>query len=229
MTDSVTSRSPRHDSHSNRARILAVARRELGRDPATTLEDIARAAGVVRRTVFGHFPGRQALLEAVVEESAHAMSCAADQRPQVTEAPEQTLGRLILSLWDIGDHYQLLRALQRRDPTMERVTRALAPVCEEATDILARGQLAGVFHTLASPVALGVGLEALTVSLLASVNAGSWSDDGTSTAAAVLIAAGISERNAISVVEGIAEEISFQPVAVACVRGMSAMLRIFQA
>src|SRR5919108_2683711 len=60
----------RRNARSNRARILATARRELGRNPDITLEELARAAGVVRRTLFGHFPGRSALLEALAEEAS---------------------------------------------------------------------------------------------------------------------------------------------------------------
>jgi AcrR family transcriptional regulator len=42
----------------NRRHILAVATRELARDPDASMDDVARAAGVVRRTVYGHFPSR---------------------------------------------------------------------------------------------------------------------------------------------------------------------------
>jgi len=40
----------------NRRRILDVALAELLRDPDASMDQIARAAGVVRRTVYGHFP-----------------------------------------------------------------------------------------------------------------------------------------------------------------------------
>lgn len=56
MTEPVARVPQRRNARSNRARILATARRELGRNPDVTLEELARAAGVVRRTLFGHFP-----------------------------------------------------------------------------------------------------------------------------------------------------------------------------
>ncbi|MFJ9824902.1 TetR family transcriptional regulator [Streptomyces sp. NPDC101160] len=70
----------RRNARSNRARILATARQELGRNPDTTLEELARASGVVRRTLFGHFPGRAALLEALAEEAAETLQAAAAGR-----------------------------------------------------------------------------------------------------------------------------------------------------
>ena len=44
-------------AHATRARILEAARRELGRDPDSSLGDIAEAAGVARRTLYEHFAG----------------------------------------------------------------------------------------------------------------------------------------------------------------------------
>jgi hypothetical protein len=52
----------RRNWRSNQALILPAARQELGRNPDVTLEEIARAAAVVRRTLFGHLSGRAALL-----------------------------------------------------------------------------------------------------------------------------------------------------------------------
>ncbi|MFD5760510.1 TetR family transcriptional regulator, partial [Streptomyces sp. NPDC127044] len=43
----------------NRRRILDVALAELLRDPDASMDQIARAAGVVRRTVYGHCRSRE--------------------------------------------------------------------------------------------------------------------------------------------------------------------------
>jgi hypothetical protein len=55
-------------------------------------------------------------------------------------------------------------------------------------------------------VVLSSALEALTISLLESVNTGTWEDDGTRTAVATLVAAGVPEKEASAVVEGVASE-----------------------
>ncbi|WP_328874671.1 TetR/AcrR family transcriptional regulator [Streptomyces sp. NBC_00287] len=202
----------RRNSRSNRARILATARQELGRNPDTTLEEIARAAGVVRRTVFGHFPGRAALLEALAEEASEALrgvagASDASDAPDAEEPPERALARFVLSVWPVGDRYRLLLTLARRDLGTERVAEILAPARHRATAILDRGGSAGVFHDhLPAPV-LSAALEALTLSLLESVNTGTWEDDGTRTAVATLVAAGVPEPTATSVVEGVAAEL----------------------
>ena len=75
MTTGSQSRAPRPNTpqrrhaRSNRARLLAAARTELSRDPDVSLDEIARAAGVVRRTLYGHFPNREALIDALATES----------------------------------------------------------------------------------------------------------------------------------------------------------------
>ena len=59
-------RKPRSDAQRNRERILEVAKEAFTRSGAnTSLDDIARDAGVGPGTLYRHFPTRQELLEAV--------------------------------------------------------------------------------------------------------------------------------------------------------------------
>jgi AcrR family transcriptional regulator len=194
----------RRNSRSNRARILATARQELGRNPDVTLEELARAAGVVRRTLFGHFPGRPALLEALTEEASETLREALVRGARPEESAERELAYFVLSIWPVGDRYRMLLGLARRDLGAERVTEVLAPARAAATAILERGQQDGVFHSHLPPAVLSAGLEAMTVALLEEVNTGALEDDGTRTAVAVLIAAGVPEKRASAVVEDVA-------------------------
>ncbi|MFF6979212.1 TetR family transcriptional regulator [Streptomyces sp. NPDC008343] len=66
----------RRTTRATRARILAAALRELGRNPDCSLGDIAEAAGVARRTVYTHFTGRAALVEGLAGEAAEAIRLA---------------------------------------------------------------------------------------------------------------------------------------------------------
>jgi len=58
----------RSDAHANIAKIVAAARAEFARDGASTLSQIASAAGVGDATLYRHFPNRQALAAAVYQE-----------------------------------------------------------------------------------------------------------------------------------------------------------------
>ncbi|MFG2279977.1 TetR/AcrR family transcriptional regulator [Streptomyces asoensis] len=203
MTHSVAREPQRRNSRSNRARILATARQELGRNPDVTLEEIARASGVVRRTLFGHFPGRAALLEALAEEASEALRGVLEVAVRPEDPAERALAHFVYSIWPVGDRYRLLLALAQRDLGVERVAGLLAPARDEVTAILARGQRDGVFHPHLPPAVLSAGLEGMHIALLEQVNAGALEDDGTRTAVVTLIAAGVPEERARGVVDDV--------------------------
>ncbi|MGW7543837.1 TetR family transcriptional regulator [Streptomyces sp. NPDC054770] len=196
----------RRNARSNRARILATARRELGRNPDITLEELARASGVVRRTLFGHFPGRAALLEALAEEAAEALRAAVARGADAAEPADRALARFSLSMWPVGDRYRMLLALAHRDLGAQRVAEVLEPARVRATAIVERGQRDGVFHPHLPPAVLSAALEGMTIALLEEVNTGAFEDDGTRTAVATLIAAGVPEKQAHTVVDEVAAE-----------------------
>ncbi|WP_164412004.1 TetR/AcrR family transcriptional regulator [Streptomyces salinarius] len=212
MSKPVAREPQRRNARSNRARILATARRELGRNPDTTLEELARAAGVVRRTLFGHFPGRAALLEALAEEASEALRAAMADAADAAEPADRALAHFTLLMWPVGDRYRMLLALARHDLGVERVSAILAPARAEVTAILERGQRDGVFPAHLPPAALSAGLEAMVVALLEQVNTGALEDDGTRAAAAILIAAGVPERSARTVVENVSPAVPAKPV-----------------
>jgi len=79
-------RKPRTDAQRNRERILEVAKEAFTRSGAnTSLDDIAKQAGVGAGTLYRHFPTRDELLEAVyrteVEKLAAAREFAEDFPP----------------------------------------------------------------------------------------------------------------------------------------------------
>jgi AcrR family transcriptional regulator len=186
-----------------RARILEAARQELGRDPESSLGDIAVAAGVVRRTVYGHFNGRAALVGGLVEEAAQALRQALAS-PEGSDADAVTaLARFVRAVWPVGDRYRMLLRLAPQDLGTERVTEILAPARETAAAIIAQGQRQGVFQTSVPAGPLSRALEGHLLGLLECVNAGTWSDDGTRTAAAALIAMGVDSTLAVTCVRSL--------------------------
>ncbi|MEU6201551.1 TetR/AcrR family transcriptional regulator [Streptomyces sp. NPDC047061] len=178
-----------------RARILEAARRELGRNPDCTLADIAEAAGVARRTVYVHFAGRAELVGGLAAEAAEAVRLASEVAHVTAPDAATALARFVLTLWPAADRYRVLVNLARRqDLGAHRVDEVLAPARTAVAGILTQGQRQGLFHTTLPPGSLSRALEAYLLSLLDTVNAGAWTDDGTTAATAALIVAGV-DRN----------------------------------
>src|SRR5579875_2253520 len=74
------SRPKRADARRNYDKVIAAARSAFTENGAeTSLEGIARRAGVGIGTLYRHFPNRQALLEAVYVEEVERMSATASE------------------------------------------------------------------------------------------------------------------------------------------------------
>ena len=70
-------RKPRTDAQRNRERILEVAKEAFTRSGAnTSLDDIAKQAGVGAGTLYRHFPTREQLLEAVFRTDVEKLAAA---------------------------------------------------------------------------------------------------------------------------------------------------------
>ena len=67
MTSATTRR--RADAERNIEAILDAALARLGRDPSASMTEIAKAAGVGRVTLYGHFPSREALVDTLFDRS----------------------------------------------------------------------------------------------------------------------------------------------------------------
>jgi TetR/AcrR family transcriptional regulator, mexCD-oprJ operon repressor len=88
----------RADAEQNMARILDAAATCLCRSPTASMGEIAQAAGVGRVTVYGHFPSREALIEATLArllDRGEAVLAGLD----LTGDPRHALRTLIESSW----------------------------------------------------------------------------------------------------------------------------------
>jgi AcrR family transcriptional regulator len=191
----------RAHAESNRARILAVASQELATNPDVTLEELAKAAGVARRTLYGHFAGRSALLEALAEEAAESVSRAVGDLVADPERPDVAFARFVLAIWPIADRYRLLLALARRDLGNEVIAAIVSPAALHAEAVLRQGQAAGIFQDQLPAPALNAALAAFTFSLMESGNDGTWSPDHVTVATSVLAAAGVTPDLAADAVQ----------------------------
>jgi AcrR family transcriptional regulator len=91
----------RADAARNRERVLAVARKLLARgDSSLQMNQLARAAGVGVATVYRHFPTRQDLLEALVNEHLQALLDTA-REAEASDEPRAGLQRFLRALLDL--------------------------------------------------------------------------------------------------------------------------------
>lgn len=186
-----TSSSGRADA--NRRRIMDVALTELLRDPDASMDQIARAAGVVRRTVYGHFPNREALVAALVDGAAQAVVEAHAAGRAGVDDPAEAVARAMLAVWEIADRYRLLVALAQRSVTMEGIKQRLTPVRKDCVALLELGQESGVFHSPLPAAALAYVHEQTLFGLMEAVNEGALPAAGAGRAAActALLSAGV--------------------------------------
>ena len=136
----------RADAQRNIAAILDAATDCLSRDPAASTSEIAKAAGVGRVTLYGHFPSRAELVDAVF---VHAIEGGEETLGQVdlTGDPRAALTRLIESSWHLVDRNRsLLIAAQDALPP-GRVRELHADPMARVVRLMERGRSEGVFRT----------------------------------------------------------------------------------
>ncbi|MCX5261020.1 TetR/AcrR family transcriptional regulator [Streptomyces canus] len=191
MTPMTTGHSPRAEA--NRRHILDVALAELLRDPDASMDQIARAAGVVRRTVYGHFPSREALISTLVDGAVEAVAAADAAGREGIDDLAQAVAGSVLAVWKVADRYRILVALAQRSVTMEGIVERLAPVRQASTELLQRGLDEGVFVSPLPAPALAYVHEQMMFAVMEAVNHGllDAQEAGRSAAVTVLTAAGV--------------------------------------
>ncbi|MER5885610.1 TetR/AcrR family transcriptional regulator [Streptomyces sp. NPDC001941] len=179
----------------NRRRIEQVALTELLRDPDASMDQIARAAGVVRRTVYGHFPSRDALIASLVDDAVATVAEAHERGREGVADPAEALARAVDAVWEIADRYRLLVALAQRSVTMEGIRDRLTPVRTACVEVLRRGQEEGVFASPLPPEALAYVHEQSLFGLMEAVNDGALppAEAGRAAAVTALLSAGVPE------------------------------------
>jgi len=144
-TTSPVSRQQRADARRNVAAILDAATDCLARDPEASIVEIAKAAGVGRVTLYGHFDSRATLVAAVVER-AMSESDAALVELDLSGDPAQALVRLIHATWRITYRYGALVVAAERAMPDEELTAAHSPHRERAARLFEHGRAVGRFR-----------------------------------------------------------------------------------
>ena len=98
-TPAPTPRRRRADAERSVAAILAAALDALAGDPDASMAEIARRAGVVRATIYVHFPTRESLLDAVMERTVSEVARAMSQAEPERGEPKEAMERMIRATW----------------------------------------------------------------------------------------------------------------------------------
>ncbi|MFG6191949.1 TetR/AcrR family transcriptional regulator [Nonomuraea sp. JJY05] len=137
----------RADAERNIAAILEAGTRLLSADPTASVADIAKAAGVGRVTLYGHFPSREALVDAVLDHAVEtADAVLADDSLDTAPAPE-AMARLLRSSWEVLDRHRRLFLAADRVLATERIREHHERPLRRVERLIVRGQRAGDFRT----------------------------------------------------------------------------------
>lgn len=139
-------RSLRADARRNIEAILEAAAASLSRNPDATLAQIAEAAGVGRITLYGHFPSRSALIEAVLArevEAGETVLAGVD----LSGDPRHALARLVSSSWQQIERVGSVTIAAEEALAPERILQVHARPAARVDALVERGRAAGVFRT----------------------------------------------------------------------------------
>jgi AcrR family transcriptional regulator len=139
-----TESSRARSTNETRDRILDVALDVLGEDPDAGMGDIAAAAGVVRRTVYGHFPSRLDLVRTLTERAVTEMTAVLTEVDAAGVAADAAWVEFVARVWPVAHRYRVLLAL-RRGEYGEAIHGLLGPLDELLADLVQRGQDSDVF------------------------------------------------------------------------------------
>lgn len=153
MTDTKTTKKDasapkrrRADAERNIAAIVDAALEALASDPDVSMAEIARRAGVVRATIYMHFPTREALLDAVMEHAVAQVADATREAEPTRGEPEDALGRVLGATWRKLSDFHALLAINTSRLSAKELHRRHQPVMTQFVPLIERGQKKGVFR-----------------------------------------------------------------------------------
>jgi AcrR family transcriptional regulator len=136
----------RADAERNIAAITDAALEALASDPDASMAEIARRAGVVRATIYMHFPTREALLDAVMEHAVAQVADATAQAEPSRGEPEEALQRVLGATWHKLSDFHALLAINTGRLSAKELHRRHQPVMRLFVPLIERGQKKGVFR-----------------------------------------------------------------------------------
>ena len=145
--DAQAPRRRRADAERSVAAILDAGLEALASDPDASMAEIARRAGVVRATIYVHFPTRDSLLDAVMDHAIDQVAEAlGDTEPERGE-PVEALERLLRATWRTLDRFHSLVSINTTRLSKQELHRRHEPVIRRLAPLIERGQTAGAFRS----------------------------------------------------------------------------------
>lgn len=190
-------RRERSDAVANRDALLLAAQRTLAADPRASIDAIAQAAGLSRRSVYGHFADREALVAAVVARGAERFNAIAE----ATTDPEPVvaLATLAARLWREAAAVQATASISLDDAHVDETARALGPLRAAVRRIVDDGIAAGTMRQDVDPAALARLIEEAARAALRRIDAERTPDACALVVKVVLGIAGLSWRQSAAV------------------------------
>src|SRR3954468_5655302 len=136
----------RADAERNISSIIKAALEALASDPDVSMAEIARRAGVARATVYMHFPTRESLLDAVMEQAVAQVAEATREAEPTQGEPEEALERVLRATWHKLSDFHALLAINTSRLSAKELHPRHQPVMTLFVPLIERGQKKGVFR-----------------------------------------------------------------------------------
>jgi len=136
----------RADAERSISSIINAALEALASDPDVSMAEIARRAGVVRATIYMHFPTRESLLDAVMEHAVGQVAEATREAEPTRGEPQDALERVLRATWLKLSDFQALLAINTSRLSAKELHRRHQPVMTLFVPLIERGQKKGIFR-----------------------------------------------------------------------------------
>ena len=145
-TDASAPKRRRADAERSISAITNAALDALAGDPDISMAEIARRAGVVRATIYMHFPTREALLDAVMEHATAQVADAIRNAEPGRGEPKEALERVLLATWRQLSQFHNVLQININRLSAKELRRRHLPMTTQIVPLLKRGQAEGVFR-----------------------------------------------------------------------------------
>jgi len=146
QTDASAPKRRRADAERSITAIINGALDALASDPEVSMAEIARRAGVVRATIYMHFPTRESLLDAVMEHATDLVAQAIREAEPDRGEPKEALERVLLATWQQLSQFHNVLQINMNRLSAKELRRRHLPMTSQLVPLAERGQAEGVFR-----------------------------------------------------------------------------------